>query len=282
MKIRMASYPPAAGRPGTSGIRNGEPVAEQPGGWIYQLLPYIEEQAIYDLVDDGDPAITATQKQQALVLQASPVAMLNCPTRRSAIAFPYNLAANWTPVNSNRMEVVARSDYAASSGDREEGLTWNYIDDDGTTTQYWPPFEYAQAETYNWPASDIHTGANVFLAEIGFNKITDGASKTYLVGEKYLNPEHYLTGNDGGDNHSMYQGFDWDVNRWSSKCDPPFQDRLGLDAFGSFGSAHPGTWNVVMCDGSVRGIAYDVDLEIHRQAGNRMDGGDSQFDSQCE
>src|SRR5450755_3308256 len=26
----------------------------QPGGWTYQILPFIEEQQVYDLTDDGD------------------------------------------------------------------------------------------------------------------------------------------------------------------------------------------------------------------------------------
>jgi len=28
----------------------------QPGGWMYQILPFIEEQAVYDLPDDGNKA----------------------------------------------------------------------------------------------------------------------------------------------------------------------------------------------------------------------------------
>jgi hypothetical protein len=50
-----------------------------------------------------------------------------------------------------------------------------------------------------------------------------------MVGEKYLNAAYYESDGtfDGGDNHSMYQGFDWDINRWTSINDPPLQDRFG-------------------------------------------------------
>jgi prepilin-type N-terminal cleavage/methylation domain-containing protein len=29
---------------------------KQTGGWMYNILPYIEEQSLYDLTNDGDPA----------------------------------------------------------------------------------------------------------------------------------------------------------------------------------------------------------------------------------
>jgi prepilin-type processing-associated H-X9-DG protein len=104
-----------------------------------------------------------------------------------------------------------------------------------------------------------------------------------MAGEKYLPPDKYEadgsdTEGDPGDNHSMYQGFDWDINRWtnwdadSQAGRPPLQDRFGQEAFGSFGSAHPGGLNMVFCDGSVQTISYDIDPEIHRRQGNRLDG----------
>ena len=40
----------------------------------------------------------------------------------------------------------------------------------------------------------------------------------------------------------------------------------------SFGSAHPGGFNVVMCDGSVRSVSYTITFETHRRLGGRNDG----------
>ena len=58
---------------------------EQPGGWVYQILPFIEEQAIYDLTDDGDRlTVTAAQKRRSLDLQKSPISVFNCPSRRGS------------------------------------------------------------------------------------------------------------------------------------------------------------------------------------------------------
>jgi hypothetical protein len=44
--------------------------------------------------------------------------------------------------------------------------------------------------------------------------ITDGLSKTYLLGEKYVNADCYYNGIDGGDNQPMFAGYDWDYDRW--------------------------------------------------------------------
>jgi hypothetical protein len=44
------------------------------------------------------------------------------------------------------------------------------------------------------------------------------------------------------------------------------------DYNGRFGSAHPNGWSVAFCDGSVHTVDYDIDWEVHRDLGNRLDG----------
>ena len=60
---------------------NGE---KQPGGWIYNLLPYLEYQAIHDLGARQDPA---TKRRLAAQMQATAPALFNCPSRRDAMAY---------------------------------------------------------------------------------------------------------------------------------------------------------------------------------------------------
>jgi prepilin-type N-terminal cleavage/methylation domain-containing protein/prepilin-type processing-associated H-X9-DG protein len=251
---------------------------EQPGGWIYQILPFCEEQAIYDLTGDGDKLnVTTAQKQKSLDLQRSAIASFNCPSRRAATPYPYRLPNTWTIRNGDRSPEVARSDYAANAGDGENGMqfwiesTKSYLNDTA-----WFVYDYKKLSEHSWPPFDGQTGINYNGTVIKLRHITDGQSKTYMVGEKYLNAAYYESDGtfDGGDNHSMYQGFDWDINRWTSINDPPLQDRFGQESFGSFGSAHPGGFNMVYCDGSVQSISYDVDVDLHRRAGHRHDQGD--------
>jgi prepilin-type processing-associated H-X9-DG protein len=118
--------------------------------------------------------------------------------------------------------------------------------------------------------------------------ILDGTSKTYLVGEKFMDPDRYdylgtTSTFDWGDNQSMYCGFDWDNHRLafgpnSQDDDPEFyqpsQDTAGPVLFPNykFGSAHPGGFNMAMCDGSVHTIAYDIDSTSHSYLANRFDG----------
>jgi prepilin-type N-terminal cleavage/methylation domain-containing protein len=249
----------------------------QSGGWMYNILPYIEEQNVHDITNDGDPKITSKQKAQAVTLQLTPVTIFNCPSRRRAAPQAYALDPGWQPIDSNPMTMVVRGDYAANGGDGAGGFWFPDYDSSGAVTGYSPrlvPKGYTQIDTYIFPSEKDQSGINFLGAEIKLSQITDGTSKVYMVGEKYVNPDQYESSGqaDGGDNHSIYQGFDWDINRWATDVFVTYQDRPSLDAFQCFGSAHAGAWHAVFCDGSVRAVPYDMDNNIHKRLANRFDG----------
>ncbi len=252
----------------------------QTGGWMYNILPFIEEQDVYNLTNDGDPAITAKQKAAAVVMQKTPITIFNCPSRRPARPLPYTLPSGWQPVNSDPMQVVVRGDYAANAGDGEGGMKFPVRDAGGKITGYQvvlPPLGYALLDNPNlftFPNQKDQSGINFLGAEIAIKDITDGTSNVYMVGEKYVNADQYESDGqaDGGDNHSLYQGFDWDINRWATKDWPATQDRPAFDAFQGFGGPHAGVWQAVLCDGSVRAISFSMDNIIHMRLANRFDG----------
>jgi len=276
----------------------------QPGGWMYQILPFIEQHGLYELPGDGKADIVSTQqKQGALELQRRPVAVFHCPSRRAPQVIPFPMAAfpEWQPKNSSPIQQVVCGDYAANAGDNRKGMAFQKAgqdteeeDDDrwfgenkseelmvfGWLFPKYKGYWGNETSVRNWPPLDSQSGVNFLGAEIELRHITDGASNTYMVGEKNLDPDTYegtdTTENEqggygsGGDGHSYFQGFDWDTHRFGAE--PPVQDSPGADPFRVFGSAHPVVWHAVLCDGSVRAVSYDIDLTTHKRLANRHDG----------
>jgi prepilin-type N-terminal cleavage/methylation domain-containing protein len=238
---------------------------EQPGGWVYALLPFMEQQALHDL----GKGLTGKAKNDASAQRIqTPLAMQQCPTRRRAR--PYAINPNCPscaqPYNASRVTQVARSDYAANCGDPAQGWEIN------------GPETLAAGDKMTalgtWPDMKDRTGICFMRSEIRVGDVLDGASNTYLIGEKYLNVDSYENGSDGADNENMYCGFNNDNHR-TTRVRPVqvvLQDRSGLEDPFSFGSAHVGAFNMSFCDSSVRSISYAIDKQLHRRLGHREDG----------
>jgi hypothetical protein len=125
---------------------------------------------------------------------------------------------------------------------------------------------------YKFPDLNASTGISYLRSEVAMAAVKDGASNTYLVAEKYLNPDNYETGADYGDNENAYSGDDLDLLRWAQANEPPLPDQPGREVLTRFGSAHPASWQAAMCDGSVHALSYSIDPAVHRRLANRRDG----------
>ncbi len=233
---------------------------KQPGSWCYSILPFLEQGPLHKLGADGQPdVITDAQKAGAAQASQIPLSVFHCPTRRAVRPYPHVLLAAvpgghaW---NGDAVTVMSRTDYAANAGDTQ--VFWH----EGPN----PTDAFAGKGFWDMSAS---TGLCHQRSEVKIAQVFDGTSNTYMVGEKYLNPDHYDSGLDPSDDQSMLAGDDYDMNKWTDE--PPLQDRPGLAEAWRFGSAHPGVFMMTLCDGSTRPINFQIDRDVHRYLGNRKD-----------
>ena len=255
--------------------------------WMYQILPYIEQQNLQDL-RRGDGNLNAGFVDTGLAEIS--VSVFNCPSRNGRIATIHT-------------DVYALGDYAGVMA------SWNDPD--------WNGFEWRiklrpsgleerlqNEQTAVWTGILVKGGqVNVGkksaspqvwkFAKVGFKSIEDGASNTILLAEKAVQSQFWTI---SGSNpwpywevYGYYVGADWphmrmfaaltqgdssprrevpvlgdDDIRTGSRSAQPFEP--------GFGSAHPGIIVSVFGDGSTRTIAHEADLLVLDQLGKRADG----------
>ncbi len=259
---------------------------QQYGGWIYHLLPYIEQMPLYEL---GSGKLEAEKRAAAGQRNETPLTILHCPSRRAAQTYPNPTWQDYQHKGAERRPVNARTDYAIHASSTNPNASREQTDN-------YEPDTIAEGEkpNFHWPdlsglkgAYAGHTGISFMRSQITLAHVRDGASNTYLVGEKYIQADLYATGTDLGDNHPWTASHNNDTVRWTyyNANNPdasltPMQDRAGVLEFSRFGSAHAGGCYLSFCDGSVRLISYSIDARTHANLGNRRDGESVTYDGQ--
>lgn len=241
----------------------------QPGGWTYSILPFIEQQTLFDYPSNGQK--DSPDKAKTTEILQIPVAIFNCPSRRRPKVYPgaNDSLVNGTSANLKKSGtcMVAKTDYAANYG--------GSVSNPGSARYY--PGSYATANTYSennsWPKQTAN-GVIFSCSEIGTPDIWDGASNTYLIGEKYLQADKYETSTASSDDNGIWTGADCDNCRvtYQSSSTNPCQDRRGYDEYSMrFGGPHFGEFGMVMCDGSAHRVSYSIDAQTHYYLGIRND-----------
>jgi prepilin-type N-terminal cleavage/methylation domain-containing protein/prepilin-type processing-associated H-X9-DG protein len=270
----------------------------QPGGWIFNILPYAEMMQAYKM----QYGLTGTARQTAARNMCEiPMPVFNCPTRRPAQLFivnPGGWAGNPTPkckntLMSSPITKSARSDYAGNGGSVYSDPAGTYDPYTkavgtyrGTTCSgsYRGPADWSEAGCLG-PLPKYSNGVIFAYSKVKPQNISDGTSNTLLGGEKALSPDLYYTGLSGADNETMFMGDNADVIRFTAYLGPndtsytgigadqnrPRRDRRGVDDWWLFGSAHAGGCNFLFCDGAVETIDYDVDPWVFNYLGGRND-----------
>jgi prepilin-type N-terminal cleavage/methylation domain-containing protein len=223
------------GAPGA--IANDPPI--QGAGWAFQILRYLEQDAIRNQADDW-------------TIQTALVPFYFCPSRRA----PLHLN------NTGR----AGMDYAGATPGNGP---WTWDQFWFGTIWVWDPTNPPTWAHYHGVIVRASVRDKIGLTVGG---IPDGTSNTLMVGEKWLNSQRYFAG-DWHDDAGWSDGYDPDIMRYTAF--PPIRDSIGSpygwDGY-QMGSAHVAGFNGLFADGSVHTISYDVDLTLFNRLGDRQDG----------
>ena len=220
------------------------PIAgERPGdraavGILARLLPFIEQQALYDRVD-FKASWSANQ-----VLSETRIAGFLCPSGTmekqtgSDVLYTTHYYGNPGPIGTNPQ---TGSDY--KTDDRQSSLGSVAIE-------------------------------GIFIERaISFRDITDGSSNTIGLGEisydrypRYRTWTRGLYWDSGGIGLLTTKNHEWPINAAKNAS-----ISLSFNA-GGYGSNHPGGANFSLMDGSIRFVAETIDMNIYRAAASRGAG----------
>ncbi len=216
------------------------------GSWATHILPYIEQGNLAKL--------NTTNNVDILRYRGGPTVFF-CPSRRGSAA----------SVSQGGRYLM---DYASATPASSPN-SWD---------QYW----YGDVWGMNWlggryrgvivrggqDANGVWQGRKVKIADI-----TDGTSNTLVIGEKQLHQKRYESG-DWHDDAGWADGWDPDVVRYTGfkpNPDALYDNQGGWEGY-RFGSAHEVGMNTLNADGSVRFMAFNIDLVLFNNLATRDDG----------
>ncbi|PQO28804.1 DUF1559 domain-containing protein [Blastopirellula marina] len=213
-------------------------------GWSALLLPFMEQNNLYDQID-----LIKKYKDQTTAVQQTSVPGYVCPSRHKEGDLTQVVQA----INVNNGAVWDYATVSGPSGDnsiirqarKEKGML---VVADGNKDKY--------------------------SSQTNFASINDGLTNTIMIGERHVQITKLrdeTTGHDG----PILSGWAYTTMR-AAGPDYPLATSVRDDVDGVdylvFGSFHPGTVNFVMGDGSVRPIQVNIDeINLGRLA-NREDG----------
>jgi prepilin-type N-terminal cleavage/methylation domain-containing protein len=224
--------------------------------WRYQILPFIEQDAIFKLTSDAQ-------------VWTSVVPIYNCPARRLPTLvgadlltdYAANAGSNWCPANS--------------------ALVWTGVIIPGMLNNLTPLAPVRIADVKDGTSNTIMFGEKFVT--------TDWLDK---APNEWGDNEHWAGGNSWtvtrAANQQPRQDAPWSTGpnfTGTTGSPPPNYQAPGINGacgpwglgttggyFDYWGSAHPGAFNGAMTDGSVRSIAYSIPLDVLRNLHDRNDG----------
>jgi prepilin-type N-terminal cleavage/methylation domain-containing protein len=243
---------------------------DQPGGWMYDVLAFLEEGPIREI---GKGVTPESEKERILGLEQAVriISVFHCPSRRTPRLRAYLRWDPWVNAADRALTRIgtARGDYAINAGDLAFGLDVNGNQIECDVRLGPDSYEEAASPDYDWQSITACNGVSFQASQVKLRHLKDGTSNTYLVGEKYLDPQNYDNGVDWGDDSCYFSGVDHDNERWANFH--PAQDQQGQAAPEIWGSAHAGGFHMARCDNSVGSVSYSIELDVHMRLANRRD-----------
>lgn len=212
--------------------------------WSFRILPFMEESAVHDAFVEGkrveDPA-------NAIAMR-TPIPSYICSSRRS----PDDLVDFDNNDSASRMtRAAAAGDYAASAG---------------------PFVQYGN----NGEKSSSESGVIYTRSAVKLRQVTDGTSKTLLVGERHVIPKGGIAERNGfgdydrGDTAFLSGDNPWTIFGATSPGFPTSRFDRNID---KFGSEHTGAVaQFVFLDVHVKPIDYSISATVLHSLGVIADG----------
>jgi len=233
---------------GTPGIGSPAIYDTQSWGWMYQILPYMEQQDVWAHVDNRKPA------QDDDAITSFPVPQYFCPSVGHIRIYRYDQNGD-----STNTTMRAMNDYLGNGGS----------------------FGYNEFTSPPAPLDGpVVPALSISHKKVRLTDITDGTANTILVGEKYLYHEAF-EGNsycsddqgytDGWDNDTIGFGAGTNPSAAAAHLRPPTHfdgstptsaapDAASAGNCGTlFGSIHEAACYFVFCDGSVHAVNFTID-----------------------
>ena len=214
-------------------------------GWITETLPYLEQQARYDLMEPyfGGKyhSITGINHPDLVNVVNQPVPGFRCPSDADAVEPTSWLQWQWV-----RKE-IALTNYKGIVGNHKRG-------NNGAGDRDCMMLDHCNG--FFWRHN--------FLTRIRFKDITDGLSQTFIVGEDLPRHNYHSALYHGnGDNSHLH---------YPPNLNPNPPTPLDYRLVKGFRSDHPGGVHFALCDGSVTFVADEIDFDTYQAMGSKSGG----------
>jgi prepilin-type N-terminal cleavage/methylation domain-containing protein/prepilin-type processing-associated H-X9-DG protein len=228
------------------------PAPIQTWNWMYQILPFIEQDNVFRLTSDN-------------AVRTTPLGIFNCPSRRPPVV----------------IGALVLADYAGNSG-----TTWCPADDPNTWNGVIVPTSAGGKMAPTVSVTSITDGTSNTLL-LGEKFVT---TDQYFKGNEWGDNNTWALGNTWiSSRNAIHQPRQDTLGTTATQEVPPPNARapgingrcgpwgLGSPAGGGgyydyWGSAHAGGFNAALADGSVRMIRYDIPLPVLQALAHRADG----------